>query len=182
MFEVSRSPIREALQALEMEGAVITELYRGAIVQPLSTEEASDIAETRLALITLAVRAAYPHLSPADFGLAYGLAKQITRSNSAKEQFELNRRFWNVIFGKIGRPILWGVFTRLDNRLARYYPLSLKLFPDPETRPRPREVLIEFYRQSKVYEALRAFKEIHLEVVRQIIDHLETPESANGPL
>jgi DNA-binding GntR family transcriptional regulator len=73
------------------------------------------------------------HLSPADFSLAYELAKQITRNNSAKEQFEYNRRFWNVIFGKTGRPILWEMFTRLDNRLARYYPLSLKRFPEPET-------------------------------------------------
>ncbi len=60
------------------------------------------------------------------------------------------------------------------------YPLILKLFPDPATRPRQREVLIEFYRKGKVDEALRAFKKIYLEVVHQIIDHLETGESANS--
>ena len=38
-FEVSRSPVREALQALESEGTVITELYRGAVVKRLSAEE-----------------------------------------------------------------------------------------------------------------------------------------------
>jgi DNA-binding GntR family transcriptional regulator len=51
MFKVSRSPIREALFALENEGTVTTEPYRGAILKPLSTEEVSDIAELRLALI-----------------------------------------------------------------------------------------------------------------------------------
>src|ERR1700740_3296471 len=78
-FEVSRSPVREALQALEKEGTVITAPYKGAIVKPLSPEEVLDIAELRLDLITPAAKTAYRHLSPADFDLAYGLAKQITR-------------------------------------------------------------------------------------------------------
>jgi DNA-binding GntR family transcriptional regulator len=72
MFEVSRSPIREALFALESEGTVTMEPYRGAILKPLSAEEASDIAELRLALITLAAKPAHRHLSPADFDLLTG--------------------------------------------------------------------------------------------------------------
>jgi DNA-binding GntR family transcriptional regulator len=106
-FQVSRSPVREALLALQKEGTVITEPYKGAVVKPLSAEETLDIAEIRFGLITLAAKGAYRHLSPADFDLAYGLAKQITRTNSAKEQFEYNRRFWDIIFEKASRPILW---------------------------------------------------------------------------
>jgi DNA-binding GntR family transcriptional regulator len=176
-FGVSRSPVREALLALENEGTVMMEPYKGAIVKPLSSEETLDIGEIRLALITLATKAAYRHLSPADFDLAYGLAKQITRSNSAKEQFEYNRRFWDIIFQKTGRPILWEEFTRLDDRLTRYYPLVLKLFPNPATRPRQREALIEFFREGEVDEAVRAFKKLYLEVVHRIIDHLKTEEA-----
>jgi DNA-binding GntR family transcriptional regulator len=179
-FEVSRSPVREALFALESEGTVIMEPYKGAIVKPLSAEETLDIAELRLALITLAAKPAYRHLSPADFDSAYGLAKQITRSNSAKEHFEYNRRFWDIIFEKTQRPILREVFRGLEERAIRYVPLILKLFPDPATRPRQREVLIEFYRKGKVDEALRAFKKTYLEVVQRIIDHLESGESASA--
>jgi DNA-binding GntR family transcriptional regulator len=53
-FNVSRSPVREALLALEKEGTVIISPYKGAIVKPLSKQEAIDIAELRLALISLA--------------------------------------------------------------------------------------------------------------------------------
>jgi DNA-binding GntR family transcriptional regulator len=180
-FQVSRSPVREALLALEKEGTVITEPYKGAVVKPLSAKETLDIAEIRLALITLAAKAAYRHLSPADFDLAYGLAKQTSRTKSAKEYFEYDRRFWDIIFEKAQRPILWEVFRQLDDRTTRYNPLFLKLFPDPATRPRQREALIEYYRKGKVDEALRAFKKIYLEVVHRIIDHLETGESANSP-
>jgi DNA-binding GntR family transcriptional regulator len=179
-FQVSRSPVREALLALEKEGTVTTEPYKGAIVKPLSVEETLDIAEIRLALITLAAKGAYRHLSPADFDVAYGFAKQITRSNNAKEEFEYNRRFWDIIFEKTGRPILWEVFTGLDDRMTRYYPLVLKLFPNPASRPRQQEMLIEFYRKGNVDEALRAFRKIYLQVVHQIIDHLEAEESASA--
>jgi len=181
MFNVSRSPVREALFALEKEGTVVVESFKGATVKPLSPEEALDIAELRLSLITLAVKPAHRHLSPAEFDLAYRLAKQASRTNSAKEQFEFDRRFWDIIFEKSQRPILWEVFRQLDDRMTRYNPLFLKLFPDQATRPRQREVLIEFLREGKVDDAVRAFKKIYLEVVHRIIDHLETGESANSP-
>ena len=140
----------------------------------LRSKKALDIAELRLSLITLAIKAAQRHLSPGDFDLAYRLAKQSTRSSNAKEQFEYDRRFWDIIFEKAQRPILWEVFRQLDDRMTRYNPLFLKLFPDPAKRPRQREVLIEFLREGKVDEAVRAFKKIYLEVVHRIIEHLET--------
>jgi DNA-binding GntR family transcriptional regulator len=180
MFEASRSPVREALFSLEKEGTVIMEPYKGAIVKPLSPEEALDIAELRLALITLAAKPAHRHLSPADFDLAYGLAKQMTRTNSAKEHFEYNRRFWDIIFEKTQRAILWDVFRQLDDRTTRYNPLLLKVFPDPATRPRQREALIELYRKGKIDEALRAFKKTYLETIHQVIDHLRSLESASA--
>jgi DNA-binding GntR family transcriptional regulator len=179
-FQVSRSPVREALLALEKEGTVSMEPYKGAIVKPLSAGETLDIAEVRLALITLAAKPAHRHLSPADFDLAYGLAKQMTRTNSAKEYFQYDRRFWDIIFEKAQRPILWEMFRQLDDRLTRYNPLVLKLFPDPATRPRQREALIEHYRKGKVDDAVRAFKKTYLEIVHQIIDHLQAGASAKG--
>ena len=180
MFNVSRTPAREALFALEKEGTLVMEPFKGATVKPLSPEEALDIAELRLSLITLAVKSAHRHLSPADFDLAYRLAKQASRTNSAKEQFEFDRRFWDIIFEKSQRPILWEVFRQLDDRMTRYNPLFLKLFPDQATRPRQREVLIEFLRENKIDEAVRAFKKLYLEVVHRIIAHLRIVKSGSS--
>jgi DNA-binding GntR family transcriptional regulator len=156
-FEVSRSPIREALLALEKEGTVIISPFRGAMIKPLSWEEALDIAELRLALISLAVKPAHRHLSPADFDHAYDLAKRATRTRSAKEHFECNRSFWDIIFAKAERPILREVFRQLEDRGTRYEPLLLKIFQH-ETRPRQRETLIEIYRKGKIAKAFRAYK------------------------
>jgi DNA-binding GntR family transcriptional regulator len=105
-FEVSRSPVREALLALEKEGTGIMSPYKGAVVKPLSAEEVLDIAELRLALISLALKPAYRHLSPADFAHVNELVKRITHSNNARDHFEYHSQFWDAIFSKTQRPIL----------------------------------------------------------------------------
>ena len=178
-FEVSRSPVRETLLALEKEGTVIISPYKGAIVKPLSPAEVLDIAELRLAVISLALKQAHRHLSPADFDHAYDLAKRVTRSANAKDFFEYNCQFWDSIFSKAQRPTSREVFRQLEDRMARYYPLLLKLFP-PETRPRQRELLIEIYRKGKIAEAFRAFKKIYLEIVDEVIDHLKGQEAEHS--
>src|SRR5215469_979982 len=176
-FEISRQPVREALLALEKEGTVIMNPYKGAMVKPLSVAELQDIAELRLALISLALNPAYRHLSPADFDLAYDLAKRITRTKSGREAFECNRRFWDIIFKKAERPILRETFWNLDDRMTRYYPPLLELYPTPDRRPRQHEALIENYRKGKMAEAFQAFKKIYLKMVDQLIDHLNSYEA-----
>jgi DNA-binding GntR family transcriptional regulator len=176
-FEVSRQPVREALLALEKEGTVIMSPYKGAIVKPLSVAEVLDIAELRLELISLALKPAHRHLTPADFDLGYDLAKRITRTKSGREAFECNRRFWDIIFRKAERPILWETFWNLDDRMTRYYPPLLELYPTPESRPRQHEALIENYRKGKIAEAFQAFKKIYLKMVDQLIDHLDSHEA-----
>src|SRR5215469_4417839 len=92
-FDVSRQPVREALLALEKEGTVVISPYKGAMVKPLSVAEVMDIAELRLALISLALKPAHRHLSPTDFEHAYALAKRINRTRNAKDLFEHHRQF-----------------------------------------------------------------------------------------
>jgi DNA-binding GntR family transcriptional regulator len=174
-FEVSRSPVREALLALEKEGTVVVNPYKGAVLKPLSAEEVLELAEIRLTLISLALKPAYRHLSPSDLDHAYDLARRLTRVRDAKEHFEYNREFWDGIFNRARRPILREVFRHIEDRGTRYGPLLVKLFP-PETRPRQREVLIEIYRTGKVAQAFQAFRKIYLEIVDQLVDHLRHEE------
>jgi DNA-binding GntR family transcriptional regulator len=140
-------------------------------VKPFSAAEVVDIAELRLALISLALKPAYRHLSLADFDHAYDLAKRVTRSNSARDFFEYNCQFWEIIFSKAHRPVLREVFRQLEDRTARYYPLLLKLFPTAS------EILMEMYRKGKIAEAFRAFRKIYLEIVDVVIDHLKSQEA-----
>jgi DNA-binding GntR family transcriptional regulator len=112
--------------------------------------------------------------------LAYDLAKRITRTKSGREAFECNRLFWDIIFKKAERPILWETFWKLDDSMTRYYPPLLELYPTPETRPRQHEALIEIYRKGKIAEAFQAFKSIYLKMVDGLIDHLNTARLTNS--
>ena len=179
-FEVSRSPVREALLALEKEGTVVISPYKGAIVKPVSGEEIRDIAELRLALISLVLKPAYRHLSPADFEAASELAKRTARARNPKDHFECHSQFWDGIFSKAQRPILREVFRQLNDRMTRYEPLYFRVFPTPESRPRHREALIELYRAGKITESFRAFKNIYLAVVDQLIDHLRREQAEDS--
>src|SRR5262249_42162719 len=106
-FHVSRSPVREALQALESEGTLSATPYAGAVVKPLSPADACELADTSLGLTSLALTPPPPHLAPAHFDLPYDLAKRTPRTKSAREVFQCNRRFWDIIFENSERPILW---------------------------------------------------------------------------
>jgi DNA-binding GntR family transcriptional regulator len=172
MLSVSRSPVREAFFALEKEGTVVIETFKGAVIKPLSAQEASDIAEIRLGLIALAAKPAYRNISPSDFERALGLAKQGTRCSSAQEHFTYNRQFWDVIFERAQRPVVWEVFRQLDDRSARYSPLLARLFPNPAARPRLREAFIETLRMGKADEAVRIFKKAYLGITQQVVEHL----------
>jgi DNA-binding GntR family transcriptional regulator len=103
----------------------------------------------------------------------------MTRLRSAKEHCECNRHFWDGIFSKAQRPILREVFRQQHDRMTRYWPLLLKLFP-PETRPRQQEVLIEIYRKGKITEALRAFRKIYLEIIDVAVDYLKSQEAGDS--
>jgi hypothetical protein len=87
---------------------------------------------------------------------------------------------WDSIFSKTQRPILHEVFRQQNDRMTRYAPLYLKVFPTPEARPRQPEKLIELYRKGQIAEAFRAFKKVYLEVVDQLIDHLKSSEAKDS--
>jgi len=176
-FKVSRSPIREALPALEKEGTLEALPYRGAIVKPLSAQEALEIAGLRLALVSLAAKPAYPQLSPADFDRAEDMAVRLNQTQDPVEFFYGIMGFWHIIFKKAQQPVLLEVLTQLESRATRYVPLFIRLFPDPEKRPRQRELFLGHYRKGKVAEAVRAFRKEYFKQIRSVIGHLS---NSNG--
>jgi DNA-binding GntR family transcriptional regulator len=65
---LSRTPVREALRMLEVEGLVVSERNRGAMVRPLSATEIVDVYGLRIRLEAYAVEAATVRATEAELG------------------------------------------------------------------------------------------------------------------
>lgn len=57
-FQLSRTPVREALRLLEAEGLVLSERNRGAVVRPITAKEVVDLYELRARLESMAAERA----------------------------------------------------------------------------------------------------------------------------
>jgi DNA-binding GntR family transcriptional regulator len=65
-YNLSRTPVREALHTLQAEGLVIIERNRGAVVRSLSPKDIEDLYELRAKLESLAAERAARRCTPAD--------------------------------------------------------------------------------------------------------------------
>lgn len=96
-LQVSRGPVREAIQRLEREGLVVVYPRRGAIVARLSREDLDEVYSLRLALEKLAVHEAIRKAQDSDLAamqtvvnaMAHGLESGVTEQQAA----ELDTRF-----------------------------------------------------------------------------------------
>lgn len=84
-LEMSQMPVREGLRRLEALGLVDIIPHRGAWVRELSLEDLRDTHETRLALESLAVRAAAEHFGAEDEQKAVAALEEHLRLSRADD-------------------------------------------------------------------------------------------------
>jgi DNA-binding GntR family transcriptional regulator len=117
MLEVSKTPVREALAQLRLEGLVRILPQRGAFVFTLSQQEVVEICEVRQALEATALRAAIAR-NPAAFALALGAVVDRMRRARARRDLKayLNEdtRFHECFFYHCGNSLMaqnYGMFV-----------------------------------------------------------------------
>jgi DNA-binding GntR family transcriptional regulator len=79
---ISRTPVREALRRLELEGLILNVPYRGWTVRTLQVEDVAEIFEIKEALEAALVRQATPNLTADD---KVRLAECVSRMEEAAE-------------------------------------------------------------------------------------------------
>jgi DNA-binding GntR family transcriptional regulator len=123
-LEVSRNPVREALQALSVEGFVEIEPRRGARVATISPKRAAELFEVREALEGLVSRLAAQrrhdsHVATLHALLADGQAA--AKRLDAKELVTLNTRFHRALAEAAGNQLLAAELARLTHVVEWVY-------------------------------------------------------------
>ncbi|HEY7624652.1 MAG TPA: GntR family transcriptional regulator [Candidatus Limnocylindria bacterium] len=118
-FGTSRIPVREALRALEHEGIVTSEPYRGFTVTELNADDIEEVYELRILLESQAVRLAVPLMTDEDLTTLEGLYDEMVRAEPGEEQLAARERFYIRLYSMAGRPRLVALIARLRQEVAR---------------------------------------------------------------
>jgi DNA-binding GntR family transcriptional regulator len=122
---MSRTPVREAFLRLEAEGLLRLYPQRGALVVPVSSEEARAVIEARQVLEQFAAGKVIRGGPAARAAVSARLSAELQRQRDAAaksdwEEFsEADRAFHDVILQESGNAIVAGFYTSLRDRQMR---------------------------------------------------------------
>jgi len=161
-FGVSKIPVREALYQLKAEGLVTFFPNRGAVVAELSSAEVDEIYAMRIALETLALRRAIPHLTIANLAEAATLLDAIEQEKSIARWGELNWEFHALLYQPANVPRLMEWVRLLHINVARYLVIFLVGLEYQATSQREHRAILEACRQGQIETAVTLLEQ-HLQ-------------------
>lgn len=120
---VSRTPIREAIRKLELEGLVNMIPRKGAVVASISEKDMRDVLEVRITLEELAVKLAINNMGNEDVDMLKkaGLVfENAVISRDIVNMVEADVAFHDIIYNKTGNNRLIQIINNLREQMYRY--------------------------------------------------------------
>ena len=120
---VSRTPIREAIRMLELEGLVKMVPRKGAQVAKISKEDLQDVLEVRKALDTLSVKLACERITEDEIKLLNNEERDFEKALASKDVrdiAEADVAFHDVIHSATKNGRLKSMISNLAERIYRY--------------------------------------------------------------
>lgn len=120
---VSRTPIREAIRKLELEGLVVMEVRKGAYVADVSVKETLDILEVRSVLEGLAASLAAKRITDEELDELHAVLEnfnQAVKEDDMKHMIEYDTKFHNLIFAATRNKKLIQIVNSLQELVLRF--------------------------------------------------------------
>lgn len=120
---VSRTPIREAIRKLELEGLVLMIPRKGAEVAEITEKNLRDVLEVREALETLAVQLACDQITKVqirELREAAGAFEEVLAGGNVTEIAEADEHFHDLINLATGNQKLIQILNNLREQMYRY--------------------------------------------------------------
>ena len=125
---VSRTPVREAIRRLELEGFVVMVPRKGAYVAGLSINDVEEVYEIRTVLETLAVRLAAQRMQPADYAQLDDLSEKMRatwQEGNVDNWGSLDASFHELLYKFSRNERLVAMMNNIMEQLSRYRIISL---------------------------------------------------------
>ena len=155
---VSRTPIREAIRKLELEGLVLMIPRKGAEVAEITEKTLKDVLEIRRALEELAVQLACEKITKEglkELKKAGDDFKKVLKSQDITEVAEADVRFHDVIYMATDNPKL---IQLLNNFREQMYRFRVEYLKKDEVRPQllaEHDEIIKYITEGNKEEAAR---------------------------
>ena len=120
---VSRTPIREAIRKLELEGLVLMIPRKGAEVAQITEKNMQDVLEVRKALEELSVQLACERITPEqveEMKMAAEDFRKVLKSGDVTKIAEADVKFHDIIFAATNNQRLITLLNNLREQMYRY--------------------------------------------------------------
>ena len=167
---VSRTPIREAIRKLELEGLVVMIPRKGAEVAKITEKSMQDVLEVRRALEELAIQLACGRITKEEIAVLENNAnefKKTTKTKDLVEMAEADEAFHAVIYNATKNDKLIYILNNLREQMYRY---RLEYIKDEKILP---TIMKE---HEEIVRTIRARSE--KEAVQAICIHIDNQEKA----
>lgn len=171
---VSRTPIREAIRKLELEGLVLMIPRKGAEVARISEKSMRDVLEVRRSLEELAIELACERMTEEDFkelDLAQNAFKKAVAGGTAMEIAETDEAYHDIIYNSTGNTRLVQILNNLREQMYRYRLEYIKDAGKRQVLIVEHENILRCIKKHSIAEAKAA--------VREHIDNQEITVSKN---
>jgi DNA-binding GntR family transcriptional regulator len=150
-FDVSTTPVREALRELSFEGLVRIDSYRGGVVTAVTKAEVEEIVRIRSVLEPMAAREAVEEMTPRILDEAQDILDEMAASDSWDVWVQGNRAFHRKLYEASASRRLVALIKSLQDTQVVFTSATLRKSPMlKETATRDHVEMIDSIRSGDV--------------------------------
>ncbi|HEY8343668.1 MAG TPA: GntR family transcriptional regulator [Bacillota bacterium] len=179
-FQISRTPVREALSRLRNEGLVYNSPTNGLVVSECSIADAEEIMGIRIALESYAIEQAFAHFTEMDImHLEFFIKKAqlCAEEGDIQAVLEANTDFHNYIVKKSGNKRLKSLLSNVTDAIVRYRKATLCYPGNMQTSIENHTKIIDALKSKDKKAAkkllvadIESAKEVLLKVIKNILE------------
>lgn len=162
-LDVSRGPVREAVQLLVMEGLLVSITFKETRVSQITTEEVTDLLiPMRINMETFALRKAYPLWDQGSFARFEEILEEMRRATMYADLpyfNELDLQFHEYIIQSSNMSNVSNLWQGISNRIRLHFSYQNQLSQDMQKFLNDHRTLFNSFKSGSIDNAIQSLKE-----------------------